>query len=441
MGSAAGRVAESVGSVFTAGFDDLARADPRHFTRRRKLSPGAVVAYVACRRGASMGLELRRLSGEGLPLASAPAVSRARRKVSRDAVASLAPAHAARVYRDGDFLTLPGGLLPVAVDATTVPVPTNAATLAAFGSPGCVGGARRQASMGLSCAYDALNGLVLSLEECPGSMDERSFVAGHVERAREVAGGAARALFLPGRGCPSLPLLAAPCEAGASFVARCGAGFLSAESARCAEAGGDLEVRVELTRSRLKDHPPEVRDALAGTVLRLRLAVVDAGGPAPEMLATNVPADLLRTAPALAAARSWRWPVETCFQKLKGRPRLETAWTSPDPALIARDAHVAARLLNMAEGIAAGATAAARARGARRGNEPRASVSWCAGALRQDLPALLRASPGLRLALARRLVREAASHLEPVRPWRRSPREGLRRGCGRRPSNTHKPAF
>ena len=445
MGSAAERVAESVGYLLSDGFADLARSDPRHFTRRRKVSAGGAVGYVACRRGASMGLEMRRLASAGLGFAEAspPALSKARRKVSRAAVASLAPRHAAAVYRDGCFLTLPGGLVPVAIDGSTVPVPTNAATLAAFGAPGCNEGSRRQASMGLSCAFDPVNGLILSAETAPGSFDERSFVAGHVARARAVVGGR-RMLVLLDRGYPSLPLLADLAASGEYFVARCGAGFLAAEFRASEAAGGDLDVRVELTRSRLDTHPPEVRDRLAGTVLALRLATVGVGGGAGEMIATNVPRSLVRSREALAALYSWRWPCETCFQVLKGRLQLETAWTSPDPEMLVQDVHVAAWLLNMAADIAADATRLAVADGSalgRKEQDMRASMSWCVGSLRQDLPALIRADARWRLGLARRLVAEAAGHLEPVRPGRSTPRAGLRRGCGRRPSNTHKPSF
>jgi len=309
VGSAAERVAESVARLMSDGFADLARSDPRHFTRRRKISAGAAVAAVACRRGASMGLEMRRLAAAGLGFAGAPppALSKARRKVSAAAVASLAPSYASSVYRDGRVLTLPGGLVPVAVDGSTAPVPTNGATLAAFGSTGCNEGSRRQASMGLSCAFDPLNDMILSVEAAPGSFDERAFVMGHVARARAVVGG--RVLAILDRGYPSLPLLADLAASGTLFVARCGAGFLEAEFRRCEGAGGDLDAAVALTRSRLKGHPPEVRDRLAGSTLGVRLAVVDAGGDGPEMIATNLPRSLYPTPGSLAGVYSWRWGV------------------------------------------------------------------------------------------------------------------------------------
>jgi hypothetical protein len=439
---AAERVAESVAEIYSDGFADAARMRREDFSRRRKIGPGDVVGVVACRRGAAAGLELRRLRAEGLRCAEASpsAFSRARRKVSASAVASLAGSHAARVYRDGAFLRLPGGLVPVAVDGTTVPVPTNAATLAAFGAPGCNAGSRPQASMGLSCAYDPLNCQILSLEVCPGSFDERAHVARHVERARAAVGGAPL-LVPPGRGYPSLPPLAGLAASGALFVARCGAGFLAGEFRECRREGGDLDVEVGLTRSRLSSHPAGVRDALAGTSLRLRLAVVPGGGGRPDqMIATNVPRSTYGSPAALAAAYAWRWPVETCFQKLKGRMSLETSWTSPDPEMLAQGAHVTAWVLNMAEDLAAEATARAAASG-RGGPGVRASLSACAGALRQEMPALLRADRAWRLGLARALVEESSRHLVPVREGRSSPREGLRRGCGRRPSNTHKPAL
>ena len=442
MGSAAERIAESVGFLMSDGFADLARSEPRHFTRRRKIPAGGAIAAVACRRGASMGLEMRRLAGDGLRFARATpaALSKARRKVSEGAVASLAPAYAESVYRGGRVLTLPSGLVPVAVDGSTAPVPTNAATLGAFGSAGCKQGARRQASMGVSCAFDPLNDMILSLETARGSFDERAFVTAHAERARRACGGRPIVLILD-RGYPSLPLLADLAASGTLFVARCGAGFLAEEFGRCEEAGGDLDVEVELTGRRLHGHPPDVRDRLAGTRLALRLAVADVGG-GPERIVSNLPRDAYGTAGALAGVYWWRWGVETCFRKLKCLLQLGSAWTSPDPAMLVQDVHVCAWLLNMAHDLAADATRAA-AGGAAPGrrHEMRASVSWCVGALRQDLPALLRASPPWRLRLARRLAAEAAGHLEPVRPFRSAPRAGVRKGCGRRPSNTHKPAF
>lgn len=159
-----------------------------------------------------------------------------------------------------------------------------------------------------------------------------------MERARAAVGGAPL-LVPPGRGYPSLPLLAGLAASGALFVARCGAGFLAGEFRECRREGGDLDVEVGLTRSRLSSHPAGVRDALAGTSLRLRLAVVPGGGGRPDqMLATNVPRSTYGSPAALAAAYAWRWPVETCFQKLKGRMSLETSWTSPDPEMLAQDA-------------------------------------------------------------------------------------------------------
>ena len=166
-----GRDLELVGS---GEFAAACRRSPRDFTRRRKMPHDALVESIVCRKGRTLRIELRELGKElGMesPI-SAPGYLKQREKLDPAALAILMRHHAAQVYADGDAPTF-RGMHVLAIDGSTANVPTNAATVAAYGGSSAKHG-KVQAFCGLSAVYDVIARQVVGLEVTTGGFDERS---------------------------------------------------------------------------------------------------------------------------------------------------------------------------------------------------------------------------------------------------------------------------
>lgn len=334
------------------------------------------------------------------------------------------------------------GLVPVAIDGSGAELPTCEATLSEWGGATGRRGGREGARMGVSAAVAVLDSLVVSVEAADAFFDERSFVLAHLDAAERVVGGPGL-LALLDRGYPSFSLIAALIDAGRKFLMRCESGFLSREFAACAEAGGDLEVEVELTRGRLKHLGAADRDRLAGRTLRLRLALVDIGGDAPERLVTNLSAE---EAPAaeLGEAYRARWSAETAFGAMKGPLRLEEGWHGRSRPVLLQNLYATALLLNVLEDMRRDATALAVARGAesraRGAVGIRAKASTCACVLKLGLRRCAR-DPARAYVSCLMMVERMSASWEPVRPGRHYPRDALAHGGRRRATCTSKRSF
>jgi len=279
---------------------------------------------------------------------------------------------------------------------------------------------------------------VLSIEALPPFFDERSRVMGHMARAAAVA-GTGELLALLDRGYPSYALVADLLDAGYGFLMRCESGFMPAGSARCAAAGGDPGLDAGMTPARVSRLRPADRERLRGRVPRLRLALVDVGGDAPERLVTSVAAGEA-TADELKAAYRARWGVETCFQTLKGK-LCPGSWSGVRRQSLPRDLYVAAYLVNVvedmcreAESLAAGAGGQALPGGVA------ASRSFACVAVKRGLARAAR-TPLDCLWVFLGAVAEISRHTVPIRPGRSYPRSGISHGGKRRASCTHKRCY
>lgn len=434
---AAERFAAGSAALGSEWFAAMCRRRPQDFTRRRKMGCADLVRSIVGRKGRTLKIELRELRMEhGMPGISPPGYLRAREKLDPAAVAWLATSHAARVYDDGDFRTL-AGFVVLAVDGSTAAVPTCAETLAAYGNASTSG--RDQAMCGLSCLYDAVNRQILDLEVTRCGFDERSMVAGHAAAARCLLGGTPFLLVLD-RGYPSAELMAALDDAGVSYLMRCPGAFLGAEFRACASAGGDAEVGVRLTARRLSKSRrlgAAARDALVARGLTARFALVDAGGPEPERLVTNVGADRLPHE-LLAAVYRARWGAETCFQMLKDRLQMEN-FTGTKPVLVEQDIFACAYLLNVAFDLANEADAGLpEPAGAHRMTVNR---SYALGVAKAEVMRALLAAPERSEGIMRGVLEEVRGCLVPVREGRSYSRAGLGKPRANRHSNTHKRVF
>ena len=176
--------------------------------------------------------------------------------------------------------------------------------------------------------------------------------------------------------------------------------------------------------------------------LRVRCALVDVGGEAPEKLVTTIGDDVLATN-ELAEVYHMRWGVETCFQFMKDRLQMEN-FTGTRPRLIEQDVYAAAYLANVAFDLANEAEREASGDIAARGYKHRMTVNRTVaiGVLKDELIRIVLAEDAaVREAMMSDIVAELGRCLVPVRPARAYDRDGLESKRANRYSNTHKRAF
>lgn len=440
---ASSRIGRDLDLVGSDGFATACRLKPENFTRRRKMPHDVLVESVVCRKGRTLKIELREFGRDrGMDGAiSAPGYLKQREKLNPAALAALMRHHAAQVYADGDAPTW-RGMHVLAVDGSTCNVPTNAATLEAYGGSPAESG-RVQAFCGLSAVYDVIARQVVGLEVTAGGFDERSFVPLHVESAREAVGAEPFVLVMD-RGYPSFPLLAWLSDNGVPYLMRAQSPFMRAEFGDAAKAGGDATCEFAFGYQRIanarKRDPVAFEALLSHDPIEVRCVLVDIGGEAPEKLVTNLPASF--TPGDLRELYHLRWGVETCFQMLKDRLQVENM-TGTRPVLIEQDVYAAAYLLNVAFDIANEADAAALAAGAaeRYGHEMTVNRSFALGVVKDELLEMIMADGPERDSMMSRIVRELSSCLVPVRRNRSYRRDGVGRSYANRYSNTHKRVF
>lgn len=373
---------------------------------------------------------------------SVPGYLKARERLRPEALLGLARHHAAGVYADGDYRTYRGMLL-VAIDGSTANVPTNAETIARWGSSS--GHGRDQATMGLSGAFDVVNRQMPGPAVRRGGLDGRAEAPGHAGAVADAVGGLPLAL-VTGRGHPSLPLMATLSDMGVPHAARRRRSSTGAGSGACEAAGGDPRLDLELTNPGPRSAGRSDRDAwerLAGHApLRVRRALVDVGGEAPERPAATIGDDVPATN-ELAEACHMRWGVETCLRFTRDRPRTGNL-AGTRPRLTGQDACAAAYLANVASGLANEAEREASGDIAARGYKHRTAVNRTVaiGVPRDELIRIVLAEDAaVREAMMSDIVAELGRCLVPVRPARACDRDGPGGKRANRHGNTHKRAF
>lgn len=439
------RIGADLELVRSAAFAAACRTRERDFTRRRKMPCDLLVESVLCRKGRTLRIELRefrRDAGMESPI-SAPGYLKQRGKLNPRALELLMRHHARQVYADGDAPTWRGAHV-LAIDGSTADVPTNAATLEAYGGSSAAQG-RVQAFCGLSAVYDVVARQIVGLEVTRGCFDGRALVPAHARSAREAVGDEPFVLVMD-RGYPSFRLLAWLSDNGVPYLMRAPqTAFLKREFAEAEAAGGDATRPVAFGRRRIQNmerkDPEAFRELLAHDPIEVRCVLVDVGGAAPERLVTNLPASELSPGD-LAELYHLRWGVETCFQMLKDRLQLENM-TGTRPALIEQDVYASAYLLNLAFDIANEAEAAEEGAGetGRRRHRMTVNRSFALGVVKDELLGMIMAGDDERDETMARIVEELRGCLVPVRPGRSYPRDGVDGHYAGKYGNTHKRVF
>ena len=439
MSGVSERVQADIELARSDAFTGLCRSKATDFTRRRKLPAGPLVLSVLARRGRSLALEVRdlercRLVEGGI---SVPGYLRQRLKLNPLALLALARHHAARFYDDHDAVDCFKGMLLLAVDGSSLNVPTTDETIAVYGNASGTG--RPQAACGISCMYDVLNRQVVNLTVNRGGFDERGQVMKHVESAGEVVADRPF-IFVGDRGYPSLALFADLLDAGVWFVVRATSTFLTAEFDNM--ESDDEEMAVELTAARLawqRKKDPAVGERLKQRG-RLPLRLVKARiGDTEEQLITNLPPDRFPTADLVEIYRL-RWGVETAFAVMKDKLQLEN-FTAVKPICLEQDIYAVAYLVNVIFDLAQQAERELRAHTApsRHKHEMTINKSFAVGVVKDEIIRFVLAPDRHKEQIMARIVTELTRHITPIRKDRTYERHlALRHN---RYHNTHKRVF
>ena len=438
------RIGADLGLVHSDAFADACKSKEQDFTRRRKMPHDILVESMLCRKGRTLKIELRefgRDSGMETPI-SAPGYLKQREKLNPAAISMLMRHHARQVYADGDASTW-HGMHVLAIDGSSVNVPTNAATLKAYGgSPAKCG--KVQAFCGLSTVFDVIARQIVGLEITTGGFDERAFVPTHVQSVRKAVGDDPFVLVMD-RGYPSFSLLAWLADNGVPYLMRAQSVFMNAEFREAEAAGGDTVCEFDFDYQRIasirKKNPEMFYALLDHDPIELRCVLVDIGNKHPEKLITNLPASEF-SPDDLKELYHLRWGVETCFQMLKDRLQVENM-TSTKPILVEQDIYASAYLLNVAFDIANEADAAMMKAGAleRYKHQMTVNRSFALGVVKDELLKMIMAKDAERDAIMARVVDELKGCLVPIRPKRTYSRDGVGRKYANRYSNTHKRVF
>lgn len=438
--SSAMRIGKDLELIRTESFAERCRISSTAFTRRRKMPINLLIDSLIARKGRTLKMELWEFARETnapCPI-SVPGYLKQREKLNPLALLDLALHHAHCIYDDEDYTSYEEMLL-ISIDGSTANVPTNDATIERYGNASSHG--KDQAVLGISAAYDVLNRQIVSATINRGGFDERAQVYKHLEVLPDVIGKRPFALIMD-RGYPSFSLMADLHDANIMYIMRCQSNFMNAEFRQASEAGGDLEVDVEMSYARLqtikrtnessyealKDRPP----------FPVRCALVDIGGTKPEKIITNIPIDLL-SADQLKEIYHMRWGVETCFQMLKDKLQMEN-FTGTRPLLIEQDIYASIYVLNVAFDMANDADATIQKSNERSSyiHEMTINRGFAIGLLKEEAIHLILADDDERERIMDSIINELGRHLVPIRPERHYSREGLNHHRANKYNNTHK---
>jgi hypothetical protein len=433
------RIQQDIELARSDAFTGLCRSKATDFTRRRKLPVGPLVLSVLARKGRALALEVRdlgryQLTGGGI---SVPGYLKQRLKLNPLALLTLARHHAAQFYGDDTAVRCFKGMLLVAVDGSSVNVPTTDETIAVYGNAS--GAGRPQAACGISCMYDVLNRQVINLTINRGGFDERAQVMKHAGSAGEVVAGRPF-IFVGDRGYPSLALFADLVDAGVWFVVRASSKFLTAEFNNM--ESDDEEMIVELSPARLAQQRKKDRAVYERLKQRGRLplrCVKTRIGDTEERLITNLPPDRFPAAD-LAGIYQLRWGVETVFAFMKDKLQLEN-FTAAKPVCLEQDIYAVAYLVNVISDLAQQAERELRAQTAPSGYKHEITVnkSFAIGVVKDEIIRFVLAPDALKEQIMAGIVTELARHITPIRKDRSYERNlALRHN---RYHNTHKRVF
>ena len=437
------RIKCDVDRIHSEPFTELCRnGNPNAFVRNRKMPPEDLAFSMINRKGLTLKLELRgymNISHPGTQI-SKPGYLKQRMKLNPEAFVDLYQFHNRNFYSDpeAELYTI-NGFLVLAADGSNINVPTTPETMAAYGSSSRKG-AKPQASLGLECLYDTLNRMILDADIQRVKFNEMAVAEKQIASVRETIGNHPFMVTMD-RGYPSIPAFLRMIDSKTCFVARLKSSDFKAEQQSM--SSDDEDVDIHLTKIR-RAHYMETADeaiVMSRDSFQLRMVRVwlDEDLAEYEVLATNLPRDLF-PAECFGEIYHLRWRIETAYQTLKDRLRMEN-FTGTKPILLEQDIYSTIYVSNIAEDIARDIEQE-QADHLKKDYKHRMAVNrtLCIGLLKSDLIyILLEKDHKKQDELFQQLYDEISENIVPVRPDRHYHRtKGQLAGDY---SNTHKRSF
>lgn len=394
------------------------------------------------RKGLTLKLELRgymNISHPGVQI-SKPGYLKQRMKLNPEAFIDLYQFHNRNFYSDPEAeLYTFNGFLVLAVDGSDINIPTTPETIAMYGNASVRGG-KPCAQIGLGCLYDSLNRMILDASCNRVKFNEMAVAEAQIAKVRETIGELPFVVTMD-RGYPSIPAFLRMIDNGIYFVARLKSSDFRAEQQSL--SADDEDMNIQLTKSRRYHYIGTEDESLVMSRDSFRLRMVrvwlDEDKTESEILASNLPRDQF-PADCFGELYHLRWRIETAYQTLKDRLKIEN-FTGTKPVLLEQDIYSTIYVSNIAEDIARDIEQE-QAEHLKNDYKHRMTVNrtLCIGLLKSDLIyILLEKNPQKQDELFQKLYDEISENIVPVRPDRHYRRtKGQLAGNY---SNTHKRSY
>ena len=440
------RIKVDVNRIHSDPFAEICRqGNTRAFIRSRKMPYDDLMLSLINRKGLTLTMELRgfmKIAHPGESI-SKPGYLKQRMKLSPDAFIDLYQFHNRNFYQDPETeLYTYKGFLVLAVDGSTVNIPTTPETLALYGNATC-NGSKACAQLGLACLYDALNRMIIEASLHRYKFNEMAAAEAQLAVVRETIGDEIPFMVTMDRGYPSIPAFLRFIDSGIYFVARLKASCFKSEQKAMQSDDEDVVIDLRKGSTRRYHYKGTSDEAIVYSrdTFNLRFVKVwlDEEHTAYEILATNLPRDQF-PADCFGELYHLRWRLETAYETLKDRLQLEN-FTGTKPILIEQDIFSTIYVSNIAEDIAR-EIEQEQADHLKYDYKHRMAVNRnvCIGILKSDLIyALLEKDPAKQDQIFQQMYDDISNNIVPVRPDRHYERP--KGNLAGKYSNTHKRSY
>lgn len=439
------RIKSDIHRIHSDPFADICRnGNPCAFTHSRKMPHDDLTFSMINRKGLTLSMELRgymKISHPGEKI-SKPGYLTQRMKLNPYAFVDLYQYHNRNFYLDPDTeLYTFKGFLVLAVDGSSVNVPTTPETLEIYGTSSRKG-TKPQAALGLACLYDTLNRMIIDASLNRNKFNEMAAAEIQIANVRKTIGDQIPFMVTMDRGYPSIPAFLRFIDSGTYFVTRLKSSDLKAE--QNAMKSDDEDVIIDLKKGNRRNHyRGTTDDAIVNSRDQFELRFVkvwlNEEHTAYEVLATNLPRELF-PAECFSELYHFRWRLETAYETLKDRLQLEN-FTGTKPTLIEQDIYSTIYVSNIAEDIAR-EIEQEQANHLKNDYKHRMAVNRnvCIGILKSDLIyALLEKDPAKQDQIFQQIYDDISSNIVPIRPDRHYERP--KGNFAGKYSNTHKRSY
>ena len=329
---------------------DLIRGDnPNAFTRMRKISVQDLVLQMLTRRGQSQWGELMDFYGaqnKNVDITE-NGFYYARKKLNPEAIRVMSNEFISNVYDSDEYpLKKFKGYYVLGIEGSKFILPNTKENESIFGKSK----EGNQPVQGLlSTLHDCLNSVKLDVQVGSIFDSERNFADKHIQHFCE--NYTEKAIILFDRGYPSMRLIDQLIEYKQCFVMRLPSNFLQNQT-KDLKVGNDKVSEVVFDRKRTNEYRNDrkFRTKLMTTTYKLRFSKIQIGtnedGTAKEeILLSNLSIDEF-TAEDLVELYNLRWDVETSYNHLKNRMKMEE-FSGHRPNLILQDIYADTWLFNL----------------------------------------------------------------------------------------------